>query len=206
MSALYFKEGDWIVKSLEDSDDLKEAYRLRHSVFSKALKWVPSSQDKMEVDAYDSWASMIGVFNENGYLIALTRVIQAPDPFMLQAEFQACLLPGYIVNKESSTAEVSRFAVVPKLPKGLSRHALLVTLKGLYQWFLSREIKTCYMVIERRFFNALRAIGIPCEPISRLIALPPGGVESVATVLDLGRFRLEGRKRCPELLAWMEKV
>jgi len=206
MSTLSFKEGDWLVKSLEDSDDLKEAYRLRHSVFSKALKWVPSTQDKMEVDPYDSWSSMIGVFNEKGNLIALARVIQAPALFMLQAEFQACLLPGYVVNKESTTAEVSRFAVVPKLMKGLSRRALLVTLKGLYQWFLRRKIKTCYMVVEKRFYYTLRAIGIPCSPISRLVALPPGGVVSMATVLDMGRFRLEGQKSCPELLAWMEKV
>ena len=202
-----FQEGELLVKSLEEPDELREAYRLRHKVFSQVLRWVPPSRDEMEVDAYDTCASAIGVFTETGALIALSRVLQAPGPFMLEAEFKSCLSPGYQLRTEKGTAEVTRLAVDPELVgKGLSTRVLLVMLKGLYQWFLSRDIQTCYMVVDRRFLRVLRAIGIPCEPISRPIALPPAGVVSVAAELNLEKFRLEGAQRCPDFVEWMASL
>ncbi len=199
-----FQEGELLVKSLEEPDELREAYRLRHKVFSQVLRWVPPSRDEMEVDAYDTWASAIGVFTETGALIALSRVLQAPGPFMLEAEFKSCLSPGYQLRTEADTAELTRLMVDPELNRnGLSSRVLLVVLKGLYQWLVRREIRYCYMVVERRFLRVLRAIGFPCEPISRARALPPAGVLSVAALLDLERFRVEAAQEHPEFLEWI---
>ena len=57
-----FYEGELLVKTLTDEEELRQAYRLRHRVFAERLKWVPERADRLEEDVYDAWSTSIGVF------------------------------------------------------------------------------------------------------------------------------------------------
>ncbi len=199
-----FYEGTLLVKALVERDDLVEAYKLRHKVYSENLQWVPPSQGELEVDTYDTWATAIGVFCESRTLLGFSRVLPAPGPFMLDSEFRTCLKPGYRLRREQDTAEITRLTVAPNLDgKGLSSRVLLALLKGLYQLLADNGIRYCYMVVEQRLLRVLRVIGFPCEQIGASVALPPAAAVSVAAVLDLERFRCEAAESRPEFLRWI---
>jgi acyl homoserine lactone synthase len=199
-------EGQFSVRSLRSERELHEAYRLRHKVYSEALKWVPSSHDELEVDDYDSIATSLGLFAETGVLVGVIRLVPAPGPFMLEKEFTA-LMPGHDIRKERDTNEITRLTVDPTLTdKGLSSRMLLVLLKGMYQWLVANEVRYSYMVIEKRFQRVLNLIGFPARSISPYIALPPAGALSVAALLDWEEFRVENSKKRPEFLEWMSTV
>lgn len=205
-----FCEGNLRVKTLSEQDELLQAHRLRHKVYAETLNWVPPSEDELEVDPYDAWATPLGVFSQSGTLIGFARIVTAEGPFMLEGEFRSCLKPGYRVRRQPDTAELTRLTVDPTLAgKGLSSGVLLGVLKGMYQWLVTNQVRYCYMVVEKRFLRVLRMIGFPCEAISSGVALPPAGVVSLAAILDLDRFRIEASERRPEFLRWiatMDKV
>jgi N-acyl-L-homoserine lactone synthetase len=199
-----FYEGRFLIKTLSEKKEVVDAYRLRHKVFSETLKWVPLSHDELETDPYDSWAASVGLFSEDGSLVGVFRLLPASRPFMLETEFRAFLTPGYTLRKERDTNEITRLTVDPSLQeKGLSSRMLLVLLKGLYQWLLGNDVLYSYMVVEKRFLRALRAMGFPCKPISPFKALPPAGALSVAAILDWEEFRYENSKKRPEFLEWI---
>ena len=64
-----FQEGELLVKTLCEKNELEEAYRLRHKVFSQNLKWVPSSEDELEVDPYDALATSVGLISGSGKVV-----------------------------------------------------------------------------------------------------------------------------------------
>lgn len=200
-----FQEGELIIKRLCEPNELKEAYRLRHKVFSQNLRWVPSSEDELEVDPYDALATSIGLLSGTGRLLGLFRVLPTEGPFMLEKEFRSVLLPGCSLRKAPDTVEITRLTVDPSLnEKGLSSRMMLVLFKGVYNWSVSHDIRYLYMVIEKRFLRVLRAIGFPCDPISPPKSLPPAGALSLAAILDWEQFRCESARKRPEFLEWME--
>lgn len=202
-----FYEGDLLVKTLTNEHELMASYGLRHKVYAEALKWVPSSIDELEVDAYDAWGTSLGVFSEIGSLIGVIRLLPSHGPFMLESEFQSCMTPGYIFRKERDTNEITRLTVDPSLTdKGLSSRMLLVLLKGLYQWLIQNDVQYSYMVVEKRFLRVLHRLGFPARPISQFLALPPAGAVCGAALLDWEQFREENKRKRPEFLEWMSTV
>lgn len=206
-SALCFREGRLLVKTLRAEDEQFQAYRLRHKVYTEALRWVPASGEDREMDPYDAWATPLGVFSDAGRLVGFSRVLMRPDPFMLESEFRSCLTDHHEIRKSRDTAEITRLTVDPALgEKGLSSRVLLAVIKGLYHLLIGQEVRYCYMVIEKRFLRVLRALGFPCRPISDGVALPPAGVLSVAALLDLEQFRIEAGRAHPAFLQWITSL
>ncbi len=206
-NALCFQEGRFVVKTPLAEEEQREAYRLRHRVYTEALRWVPASGDDREVDPYDAWATPVGVFADATRLVGFSRVLMAPGPFMIEAEFKSCLTRNHEIRKTRDTAEITRLTVDPSLgEKGLSSRVLLAAIKGLYQLLIARDVRYCYMVIEKRFLRVLKSLGFPCQPISEGVALPPAGVVSIAALLDLERFRNEASMTHPAFLQWITSL
>ena len=202
-----FNEGDILVKTLYGDAEKLEAYRLRHKVFSERLQWVESSAEGVEKDRYDSWATSVGLFPKWGKLMGMFRLLPTTGPFMLEKEFQPLLTSPCTLRKMSDTAEITRLTVDPSITdKGLSWRIMQTLLKGIYQWSVQNDVRYLYMVVEKRFFRVLRAIGFPCEPLSPCRSLPPAGALSVAALLDLEQFRVDARRKRPGFLDWISTV
>jgi acyl homoserine lactone synthase len=200
---LCFWEGEHLVKTLENEEELRQAYRLRHRVFAEGLKWVPETERRLETDLYDAWSNSIGVFSDWGQLLGIVRVTQAPVPFMLESEFSACLVGSHPLRKELDTAEITRLAVDPDITdRRLSSMVMCTVIKGAYQWCLAHDVRYTYIVVEKRLLRALRVMGWPCQAIGEPVALPPAQAVSVAALIDLEEFRANGASKRPDVLKW----
>ena len=199
-----FCEGGLQVKTLVTEEDLMASHRLRHQVFAERLQWVDKSEDGIEVDSYDIFATSVGLFDHAQKLRGVFRMVTPPAPFMLESEFRPCLLPNCEIRKERDTAEITRLTVAPTLTdRGLSIRLMQVLFKGVYQWSMHNEIRFLYMVVEKRFLRALRGMGFPCEPVSPAVSLPPAGALSIAAVLDWEEFRETCPLTQPAFFRWM---
>lgn len=202
-----FREDKLLVKTLSDDEDLTASYRLRHQVFADRLQWVANSDDELEVDAYDAFATSVGLFDDERKLRGIFRMVRPPYPFMIEKEFRPCLYANYEIRKEQDTAEITRFALDPTLTeKGLSSRLMLILIKGVYQWSRQNEVPYMYMVVEKRFLRVLRGIGLSCEAISTAVSLPPAGAVSIAAVLDWKRFHETCSQKQPSFFQWMNAV
>jgi len=105
-----FLEENLLVKTLSDEQDLTASYHLRHQVFADRLQWVAKSNDELEVDAYDAFATSVGLFDSHRNLRGVFRMVSPPYPFMIESEFRPCLLPDYEIRKERDTVEITRLA------------------------------------------------------------------------------------------------
>jgi N-acyl-L-homoserine lactone synthetase len=201
-----FSENGFVVKTLH-GEQLAQSYRLRHKVFAEALKWVPETDDRQEVDLYDLWGVTLGLVRSDGAVVGVARLIPSSGQFMLENEFGALLPDGYQIRKTSDTAEITRLAVDPEIrDKGLSSRMMLALLKGVYQWAVENNIRYYYLEVEHRFFRTLRALGFPCEMIGKPVVLPPAGATSVAALYDMVRFDEENAIKKPQLLNWISSI
>ena len=202
-----FREDRLLVKTLSDEQDISAAYHLRHQVFADRLQWVAKSDDGLEVDAYDAFATSVGLFDDEGKLKGVFRMVRSPHPFMIEKEFRPCLYANCEIRKEHDTAEITRFALDPTLTeKGLSSRLLLTLLKGIYQWSKENDVPYMYMVVEKRFLRVLRGIGLSCEAISPAVSLPPAGALSIAAVFDWNHFTDTCPLKKPSFFQWMNAV
>lgn len=205
--SLAFCEGEFVVKTLEGAE-LEQAYRLRHRVYAENLKWVPHSSDQCDIDIYDSWADSVGLFQREGRLVGVIRLLPSVEPFMLEKEFRAFLGSDFQIRKQSDTNEITRLALDPSLShlKGLSARILRTLLKGLYLWTVENGVRYSYMVVEERFLRVLHIMGFPARPISSPIAFPPAGARSIAAMLDWDEFRSENASRRPAFFEWISNM
>jgi N-acyl-L-homoserine lactone synthetase len=202
-----FREDRLLVKTLSDDHDLRASYHLRHQVFADRLQWVAKSDDELEVDSYDAFATSVGLFDEEQSLRGVFRMVSPPYPFMIESEFRPCLLPDYEIRKERDTVEITRLALDPTLTdKGLSIRLMQVLFKGVYQWSMQNEVRYLYMVVEKRFLRVLRGMGFSCEAISPAVSLPPAGTLSIAAVLDWKNFHETCPQKQPSFFQWMNAV
>ncbi|HMI38728.1 MAG TPA: acyl-homoserine-lactone synthase, partial [Nitrospiraceae bacterium] len=79
-----FQEDRLLVKTLSDEQDLRASYHLRHQVFADRLQWVAKSNDELEVDSYDAFATSIGLFDDDRKLRGVFRMVSHPYPFMIE--------------------------------------------------------------------------------------------------------------------------
>ena len=202
-----FREDRLLVKTLSDEQDFRASYHLRHQVFADRLQWVAKSDDELEVDAYDAFATSVGLFDEERKLRGVFRMVSPPYPFMIESEFRACLLPNCEIRKEHDTVEITRLALDPKLTdKGLSIRLMQVLFKGVYQWSMQNDVRFLYMVVEKRFLRVLRGMGFSCEAISPAVSLPPAGALSIAALLDWKQFHETCPQKQPSFFQWMNAV
>lgn len=202
-----FREDDLFVRTLSDEEELKASYRLRHQVFAERLQWVKKSDDGIEVDSYDAFATSVGLFDNDHYLRGVFRMVNPPSPFMLESEFRACILPNCDIRKERDTAEITRLAIDPTLTdRGLSIRLMQVLFKGVYQWSMQNEIRFLYMVVEKRFLRVLRGMGFTCEAVSPAVSLPPAGALSIAAVLDWKQFHYICPQNQPTFFRWINTI
>jgi acyl homoserine lactone synthase len=200
---IFFREGAFLVKTLEEESEWCQAYGLRHRVFAERLKWVPERPNRLESDMYDTWSTSIGVFSADCTLLGLVRVTHAPVPFMLESEFSACLMGTHPVRKELDTAEITRLAVDPNLAdRVLSTRVMQAAIKGAYLWCVGNDVRYTYIVVEERLLRGLRLMGWPCQPVGTPVALPPAQAVSVAALIDLEAFRHNAAAKHPDLLKW----
>src|SRR5690349_10242033 len=202
-----FREDGLLVKTLCDEEELKASYRLRHKVFAERLQWVATSQDSIEIDSYDAFATSVGLFDSNHHLRGVFRMITPPYPFMLESEFKRCLLPPCEIRKERDTAEITRLTIDPSLTeRGLSIRLMQVLFKGVYQWSMQNQIRFLYMVVEKRFLRVLRGMGFTCEAVSPAVSLPPAGALSIAAILDWKQFHDICPRKQPTFFRWISAV
>jgi acyl homoserine lactone synthase len=202
-----FREDDLVVRTLSDEEELKASYRLRHQVFAERLQWVAKSEDGIEIDFYDAFATSVGLFDSNNHLRGSFRMVNPPSPFMLESEFRACLLPNCEIRKERDTVEITRLAIDPTLTdKGLSIRLMQILFKGVYQWSMQNEIRFLYMVVEKRFLRVLRGMGFTCEAVSPAVSLPPAGALSIAAVLDWKQFHYICPQNQPTFFRWINTI
>jgi acyl homoserine lactone synthase len=202
-----FLDDDLQIRTLVGEEDLKASYRLRHQVFAERLQWVDQSEDRMEIDAYDVFASSVGLFDHEQNLRGVFRMVSRPFPFMLESEFSACLLPDCRIREERDTAEITRLTIDPTLTdRGLSIRLMHVLFKGVYQWSMQNGIRFLYMVVEKRFLRVLRGMGFTCEAVSPAVSLPPAGTLSIAAVLDWKLFHDICPLKQPTFFRWMNAV
>ena len=195
------------VRTLVTKEDLSASYRLRHQVFAERLQWVDKSDDGIEVDSYDVFATSVGLFDHAETLRGVFRMVTPPAPFMLESEFRRCLLPDREVRRERDTAEITRLAIDPAVTdRGLSIRLMQVLFKGVYQWSMQNEIRFLYMVVEKRFLRVLRGMGFTCEPVSPAVSLPPAGALSIAAVLDWKQFHDTCPMKQPAFFRWMHAI
>lgn len=202
-----FLEDGLLVKTLSDKQDLCASYHLRHQVFADRLQWVAKSDDELEVDAYDVFATSVGLFDHDQKLRGVFRMVSPPYPFMIESEFRPCLLPNCEIRKGRDTVEITRLALDPTLTdKGLSIRLMQVLFKGVYQWSMQNDVRYLYMVVEKRFLRVLRGMGFSCEAISPAVSLPPAGALSIAAVLDWKQFHETCPQKQPSFFQWMNAV
>ncbi|NOT96429.1 MAG: hypothetical protein HOP00_09000, partial [Nitrospira sp.] len=60
-----FQAEGLLVKTLSAEQDLNASYRLRHQVFADRLEWVAKREDGLAVDAYDAFATSVGLFDDD---------------------------------------------------------------------------------------------------------------------------------------------
>lgn len=205
--AIEFQEGELLVKTLSEERDLSASYYLRHQVFAERLQWVEKRHDQREVDAYDAFATSVGLFDADQKLRGVFRMVSPPYPFMIEREFRPCLLPDCHIRKERDTVEITRLALDPTLTdKGLSIRLMQVLFKGVYQWSMQNEVRFLYMVVEKRFLRVLRGMGFYCEAISPAVSLPPAEAMSIAAVLDWRKFQEMCPQKQPSFFQWMNTL
>lgn len=181
--SIKFKEGNFVVKTLDAERELEQAYRLRYDIFCRELRWVSARNEGREIDAYDNHSIFLGVFTKEEELIGFVRLIYADMPMMLEREFLELISPLYTIRKRKDTVEVTRLAVKKEF-----RGKVGMTLyKGIYLWSLINGVRYLYLVVEKRNFRGLKIMGFPCRKIGPIKVLE-GGVGSLAAIMDWREF------------------
>lgn len=201
---LIFQEGSYLIKTLSTHEEMEAAFRLRHEVFVDELKWVPTSPDGMERDAYDAFAHPIGVFDESTKLIGYVRLIPAPQPFMIEKEF-SCLMPkDKPFRKLSNMAESTRICIQKEYRRSLLDSSLTIghlLYKAIYQWCLGENLRFFVTIVEKRYHRFLKYF-FPFEPLGGFLPLG-SGVMSGIVLLDFRKMEAVLKETKPEFLQWM---
>lgn len=200
---LIFKEGDFLIKTLNTQEEMEASFRLRHEVFCDELKWVPSFPDDMERDDYDAFAHHLGLFNERRQLIGYVRLIISPDAFMSEKEFACLIAKDKPLEKRASMAESTRICVKTEWRAHKAGDLTMGHLlyKAIYLWCLAHDMRFLLTIIEKRYHRYLK-IFFPFEQLGEFLPLGDGVLSGIV-LLDWRNFEaLTGEKK-PEFLKWM---
>jgi acyl homoserine lactone synthase len=206
-TAVCIREGGFILKTLEGDDERSRGYRLRHTVFSEELGWVPRSESHMEKDEYDSHAIPIGILDAQKRMLAYSRTILPRRTFMIEKEFSRLVSPNHHIRKDDDTAEVSRLCVSSEarstiVCSNLGTHSLSMLLyKGIYHWCAGNRIRYIYIVVDYKIYRLFWAKGFPCRPVGEPVTMPDGCI-AVAAMVDFEELVALNTAKRPELMRW----
>lgn len=193
-NVIEFSEGCFIVKTIESRAEKELAYRLRHDIFCRELKWISDKDDGKEIDSYDNNAVILGVFDEQKLLIGIIRIIFSYMPMMIENEFSELVSPFHRIRKDLNTAELTRLGIKSDMRKSCKRQAVLALYKGVCFLSILHDIRYLYLVVEKKVFRALKISGFPLKIIGPIKKLR-GGVESLAAILDWREFEKTSKLR-----------
>jgi acyl homoserine lactone synthase len=190
-------------------DEIEQAYRLRHKVFSGELAWVPATSDGREVDIYDEHAEHFGVFR-NKRIVSYLRLVMPSYRFMLEKEFSCLVSKDHEIVKTSDTCEVSRLCVSlgergTKVDTSIGRIGVSMFLyRSAYRWCVRYGVRHLYLVVEHRVYRLLSMLGFPCSLVGEPTRMPDG-VVAVAAKMDWREFEEINRSKRPALLSWFNQ-
>jgi N-acyl-L-homoserine lactone synthetase len=196
-------------KNIVYQNEVEQAYRLRHEVFSGELGWVPKASDGREVDSYDEHAEHFGVYR-NHELLSYLRLVMPSYRFMLEKEFSCLVSSDHEIIKTSDTCEVSRLCVSSgergtriDSPIGMVGVSMLLY-RSVYQWCVRFGVRHLYLVVEHRVYRLLSMLGFPCSLVGKPTRMPDG-VVAVAAIMDWREFEEINRRKRPELVSWFSQ-
>ncbi len=202
---LIFQEEDFIVKTLSAPEEMEEAYRLRHDVFSEELRWVPPSPEGLEKDTYDEFSHYIGVFSQSLELVGHLRFTTTPNPFMVEKEFAVLMPEGSRINKAPDVFEVTRLCVRKDYRSTSGANVSRMLYKSTFQWSISNEMRHSVIVVDYRCFRHLRLSGLTIDPIGEFKVMPDG-VKAAVCNIDWHKFDKTARLKKPEFHEWMSTI
>jgi acyl homoserine lactone synthase len=207
---IFVREGLFFVKNITTDEEKIGAFKLRHRIFAKELRWVPESETQMEIDQYDKDAVFFGVYDDFDRLVAFLRLILPDNRFMMEKEFQFLVDPDHLIRKARDTGEVSRLCALPEARDlggngnfGVYGMTMLLY-KGLYLWSLQNGLRYLYLVVDHAVFRMFKAKGFVCEPIGQEVRMADGCV-AVATMIDLRQFESLNSNKRPRLMQWFSQ-
>lgn len=204
------REDGYVLRNLHLDADKKQAYRLRHLIFSEQLKWVPRAEDGLEIDAYDEVAVHFGVFDQGGKLQAYVRLLTADRTFMIEKEFLSVIGIDHPIRKERNTCELTRFCVDPEARSEVVRcdcgsfDITMLLFKGVYLWCLDHGVRFIYGVTDMVIRKFLNMKGLPYESMGKPKRMPDG-VVAIAVMLDWMKFELMNSGKRPGLIRWFSQ-
>lgn len=205
--SILIKEGGFIVKTMEDEKDKIQAYQLRHKIFSEELKWVPKTDDRLEIDVYDNHAVFFGVFDLQNRLLAHMRLVLAENTFMIEREFLLLMGGAHTIRKEKDTAELSRCCITHEarsyiISNKYGRFDIFSFLfKGIYLWCLKNNIRYIYGITDHKVYKLLRIKGFPFKLVDEP-RIMPDGVIAMAIIIDWREFEILNKTKRPERSIW----
>lgn len=161
---LEFQVEGYVIKKLNSSNqkEIEAAQELRCNIFYKELGWdVRVSEEAKEYDRYDEYATSFGIFDPNGKLVAISRILTYENPygFMFQNEFRELVDPNEIKNIDlKKVAEISRMGVDSTVREiKLKGHKLIEWLyKIMYQWSQVHKKSLWIFCINENFLQNLQ--------------------------------------------------
>lgn len=207
VSSVLLREDGHTAKNLITEEEKIQAYHLRHETFAGELRWVPETENGLEIDDYDSHALPFGVVDAGGHVVAHMRIITGNNTYMLEREFLSLAGAGHVIRKEADTAELTRCCVAKR-----ARTTRLATphgdfdlfsylLKGIYRWSLNNAIRYLYAVTDHRVFKLVQIKGLPFRAIGEPQVMPDG-VIAIAILLDWREFETLPERGRRSLVPW----
>lgn len=203
---IIFQEDGLLVKNISTPEETHSAMKLRHQVFREELRWVPPSPDGSDLDAFDQYAHGIGVFCD-GELVGHVRLIQAPDPFMIEHDFSSLLPSDGSFRKRRGMAESTRICIKKDFRSEKHNAMTLVHLlyKAMYHWSRLYGSDRLITIVERRYYVLLKRSSFPFEQIGEFKPLGEGVMSGIIS-LDWKEFdEVISRKR-PEFFEWFNDL
>ncbi len=204
-----YKTGQDVAARVLGARDVPAAYRLRHEVFAKELRWVPLCDDGLEHDVYDAHAKHFGVFRDRKMLSYL-RLVSPEHRYMLEKEFRALVSPDHDIRKASDTREVSRLCVSSdergtKVRTSIGTIGVSMLLyRQVYQWCIPNKVRYLYLVVEYKVLRLLKMFGFPCVLVGEPTRMPDG-VTAAAAIMDWREFETKNLLARPELVDWFNQ-
>lgn len=206
---LPYEIGEDVTARVLRTQDVEDAYRLRHEVFAKELRWVPLGDDGLEHDVYDAQAKHFGVFRDRK-LLSYLRLVSPEHRYMLEKEFRALVSPDHDIRKAPDTREVSRLCVSfdergTKVRTSIGSIGVSMLLyRQVYQWCIPNKVRYLYLVVEYKVLRLLKMFGFPCVLVGEPTRMPDG-VVAAAAIMDWREFEAKNQLARPELLDWFNQ-
>ena len=185
-----------------NSQYMYDYYDLRASVFRSELRWIGAPSDNIDIDPLDTNAVHFFTLSPSNKVIAALRILPANEKWMLE-EYFPDLVPKDTALHTSDACEISRLAVDKEWRNYQIDSDLTVAevlYKGVFQYCLSHQVRTCNMVTTRALVSHLRKKGLPVKIIGR--KRMPDGLLAIMAQLDWYSFINKNSQQCPTRLSW----